>query len=575
MQTTIDTSAELEQAITKLQRGAVRLANLPLEQRIALTQACLEPVHNSAREWVAASCRAKRVEPGTPAGSEEITGGPAAVLRFLQLMLATLRDIQQTGKPRLPGAPRQVEGQLRVPVFPTHELYDSLLFTGFKAETWLEPGVGEAELFGPQLDYMRGTKPVTPTVSLVLGAGNVSSIPVTDALSKILQEGQAVLLKMNPVNAYLGEIFSDALRPLIDAEILQIIQGGAETGAQAIQDDRIGAIHITGSIETHDTIVWGAPGEGQGNPDAQPLIDKPITSELSNVSPWLLVPAEYSANELRAQAETVAASIANNASFNCVATKMVITSRHWPQRKQFLDLLEQHLDAIPPRYAYYPGAANRYQEFSGCPVDPNDGYLPWKLLRNRTPAESPHLFERESFVCVCAETTLEAGSVPEFLEQAVGFANQELWGTLSVAITIPGKTRQQHENAFEQALAELQYGTIGINQWPALAFALMTPPWGGYPTGVSLRDAQSGLGLGPQHLSAKPTAEDGARNADAVVPEAALVCQSSSFRPSCLASVRLVRAAKSLATARAILQRTARLKGKGSGQECYQGAVES
>ena len=42
---------------------------------------------------------------------------------------------------------------------------------------------------------------------LVLGAGNVSSIPATDTISKVFQEGQVVLLKMNPVNEYLGPIF--------------------------------------------------------------------------------------------------------------------------------------------------------------------------------------------------------------------------------------------------------------------------------------------------------------------------------------------------------------------------------
>ncbi len=494
MQTTLDSETELTEAISTLERGAVRLAKLPLAARIELTQACVEPVHRSAGEWVEASCRAKRVEPGTPAGSEEITAGPVAVLRYLRLMLATMRDVQQTGKPRLPGAPRRVEGQLRVPIFPTRELYDSLLFKGFQAETWLEPDVEESDLFGPQLDYLRGSQTPPPTVALVLGAGNVSSIPATDALSKILQDGQAVLLKMNPVNAYLGEIFAEALRPLIEAEFLQIVQGGAETGAQAIQDDRIGAIHITGSIESHDTIVWGSPGAGQRNPEAKPLIDKPITSELSNVSPWMVVPAKYSAKELRSQAETVAASIANNASFNCVATKMVLTSREWPQRTEFLDMLDAQLAAIPKRFAYYPGAVDRYEKYAGCEVDEADQYLPWKLLRDRNPADSPQLFQQESFVCVCAETALDVNSVPEFLQQAVSFANEKLWGTLSAAITITSSARRQYGGDFEQALARLRYGTIGINQWPALVFALMSPPWGGYPTGASLRDAQSGLG---------------------------------------------------------------------------------
>ena len=34
---------------------------------------------------------------------------------------------------------------------------------------------------------------------------------------------------------------------------------------------------------------------------------------------------------------------------------------------------------------------------------------------------------------------------------------------------------------------------MGINYWPALVYAMMSPPWGGYPSGT-LADAQSGIG---------------------------------------------------------------------------------
>ena len=39
----------------------------------------------------------------------------------------------------------------------------------------------------------------------------------------------------------------------------------------------------------------------------------------------------------------------------------------------------------------------------------------------------------------------------------------------------------------------LRYGAVGINHWPALVYAMMSPPWGGYPCGT-LADAQSGIG---------------------------------------------------------------------------------
>ena len=47
--------------------------------------------------------------------------------------------------------------------------------------------------------------------------------------------------------------------------------------------------------------------------------------------------------------------------------------------------------------------------------------------------------------------------------------------------------------SFERALADLRYGAIGVNHWPGLVYAMMSPPWGGYPSGT-LADAQSGIG---------------------------------------------------------------------------------
>src|SRR5262249_4514584 len=170
--------------------------------------------------------------------------------------------------------------------------------------------------------------------------------------------------------------------------------------------------------------------------EEDPLLKKPITSELGNVSPWIVVPGEYSESQLRFQAENVASSITNNASFNCVATKAIITWKDWPQRGQFLDLVEQTLARVPRRRAYYPGAAARFARFTGraAPPDAADT-LPWTLVRKADPQAMPQLFCEESFVCVCAEIGLEASDPRDFLKRAVEFANERLWGTLSASLT--------------------------------------------------------------------------------------------------------------------------------------------
>ena len=486
----------IDRAVAELQQGARRLAASSLEERIGWASACIDSVRTVARDWVEAACRAKRIPAESPARAEEVLVGPVSVVRFLRLMIGTLRDLQSHGVPRLPGKPMLAGGQVRVPVFPTHSLYDRLTFWQFRAETWLQPEVAPESIFGDAPARLTRRSSATPQVAVVLGAGNVSAIPATDALTIILQDDRAVLLKMNPVNDYLGQIFEQALAPLIQAGLLRIIYGAADEGRYAIGHPRVDSIHITGSIETHDALVWGSNSAGrQRQADATPLLTKPITSELGNVTPWAIVPGEYSDAQLRSQAEHIAASITNNASFNCIATKMLITWKRWPARERFLDMLASILEKTPARYAYYPGAAQRFAEFSGGLGIPDEqGNLPWTLRRGVDPESEPHLFERESFVCVTGETTLDADSPREFLDRAVDFMNERLWGTLAAGLTVPNSLRKRDAATLDAALGRLRYGTVGVNQWPGIAFALMSTPWGAYPP-TSLSGVQSGMGF--------------------------------------------------------------------------------
>jgi hypothetical protein len=96
---------------------------------------------------------------------------------------------------------------------------------------------------------------------------------------------------------------------------------------------------------------------------------------------------------------------------------------------------------------------------------------------------------------VCAETALDAPDERAFLKRAVDFANDELWGTLSAAVTVHPSFYKDKAgaDALDAALAGLRHGAIGVNYWPALVYAMMSPPWGGYPSGT-LTDAQSGIG---------------------------------------------------------------------------------
>ena len=487
----------IDAAILRLRQGAVRLARASLAQRTQWTQACIDGVANVAADWAEAACRAKQIPADSTARAEEILVGPVAVLRYLRLLIGTFNDLQSGSEPRLPAKAYRRRDQLRVPIFPTMQLYDRLVFNSLSAECWLQPQVEPNAIFG---DYpARLTREIDPptSVTVVLGAGNVSAIPATDALGKILQDDCAVLLKMNPVNDYLGPVFEQALRPLIDEGILAIIYGGSDVGSYAVHHPQIDRVHLTGSIETHDAIVFGAdPHERHlRKANGSPVVMKPVTSELGNVTPWVILPGDYSDVQLRSQAENIVASITNNASFNCIATKMLITWKRWPARERFLDLIESILARVPPRFAYYPGATARFREFARRePAASNDGTLPWTLRRGASADRDSELFERESFVCVTGEMALDATSPHAFLDAAIELMNNRLWGTLAAAITVPDAWQKRDPASLEAAIARLRYGTIGINLWPGVAYALMSPPWGAFP-GSTLSDVQSGVGF--------------------------------------------------------------------------------
>ncbi len=485
--------SEIDQALKELTEANRISIGLSVEHRIQLTELCLRSLSEAAEKWVDLCCHAKQIPKDSPVRAEEVLAGPVSVARFLQVLLISLQAIQRSGKPQLPGAPVQTpEQEWRVPVFPTRGIDDAIVFAGLKAEAWLKPGVESESLFN--LDHLERHSLTPLPLTLVLGAGNVSAIPATDVLTKILQDGERVLLKMNPVNDYLKPVFEQSFEPLIESDLLRIVCGNAEESAAIVENPAIDRIHITGSTQTHDAIVWGGdPVERESRKQSnQPKIDAPITSELGNVSPWIVVPGKYSDKQLRFQAENIAASIMNNASFNCLATKVIITAANWEQREQFLAMIEQFLEKSPRRFAYYPGAAERWERFAEDVPDDKE-YLPWRLIRDANPQMMPALFQEESFVCVCAETAIDSVSDTDFLEQAVNFVNDQVWGTLCATITVPDQFRKSEQDFLDRCISRMDYGAVGINHWPALNYAFMSTPWGGAP-GADLRSVTSGIG---------------------------------------------------------------------------------
>ncbi|MBI4616134.1 MAG: aldehyde dehydrogenase family protein, partial [Planctomycetes bacterium] len=437
---------ELDRSVEELASAKARWVATGIPRRTLLLKRAIADTLEGAPEMVRDACRAKGLDSRGPGAAEDWLGGPLTTLRNFRLLVRSLREIGAGGRTELrkDAIRRRPDGQIAVEVFPVGAK-EKILSAGFRAEVWMEPGVAEEDLPRTMARAYQPDFPRAGKVALVLGAGNVASIGPTDVLYKLFNENQVAVLKMNPVNDYLGLHVERGLAAFIEEGVLRVVYGGAAEGDHLVRHPGVDEIHITGSAAVHDAIVWGPPGPEQeaAKREHRPKTTKRVTSELGCVTPVLVVPGEWTERELAFQAENVATMVANNASFNCNAAKVLVTAQGWPQRKAFLEALAATLASLPARRAYYPGTDRKYDAFLAAHPEARplakrtEGVIPWTLIEGVDPSRPDDIvFNQEAWCGVLAETALPARDPGEYLEAAVEFANDRVWGTLSASVLV-------------------------------------------------------------------------------------------------------------------------------------------
>jgi acyl-CoA reductase-like NAD-dependent aldehyde dehydrogenase len=466
---------EIDDTLARLKARAPYWAALDIVERIAHLRACLDGVARVAPEWVSRAAALKGAGDRADLAGEECLAGPVPVARNIRLLIEALESEAQ---PPPVSLTTRRSGQHVATILPV-SLHDRLLFHGFHSDVWIEPGRAPT-----QGRFYR--EPATGgVVTLVLGAGNVSAISLMDVLHKMFVEGSVVLLKMHPLLAPLGEPFRRAFESLASDGCFAIVYGDAGVGAELVDHPLVDAIHVTGSVETYDRIANNT---------------RPITSELGCVTPVIVAPGEWSSDELDFQARHIASMLVHNASHNCTAAQVLVTSRAWRDRGELLARVRSHLSALPPRATWYPDARARYDEFvrhhapAWCSPAHREQDVPWTIVEGVLPERHAFAFERELFCGGLVEVTIDVAAPDAFLGAATSFANARLWGTLSAVMLIDDDIRRQHAQALDRAIESLRYGAIGINIWSGAIFGLASPPWGAFP-GSTRGDIQSGSGF--------------------------------------------------------------------------------
>jgi acyl-CoA reductase-like NAD-dependent aldehyde dehydrogenase len=500
--------AGLDAVVADLRAGLPTWVSLPLAERIELLRVARGRVGREADGIVAAGCAAQGIAEDSRWAADlwaDLSPLPGHLSAFEEV----LARVAAGREPLAAGAVHiRQDGQVVVDVAPATRKEHLLLGAwGLRGQVWMQPGVDAVEVRASAARAYRGSGFDDPGVALVLGAGNAAFLPAGDILQMLIAQGCVVVVKLNPVNAFLRPFFERIFADFVERGWVRFVDGGAEVGQYLALHRGVDRVHMTGSAATYDALVWGVGDEAVRNRAAgRPLLVKPVSAELGGVSPMIVVPGSWSASDVRLQAGRITYAKLHNCGHICSAAQVLVLPEGWAQGDALLDEVRAMMRALPPRPPYYPGSAAKVaRALAGQPRA--EALLPpdrqW-LVDGLDPDSDPSLFRDEVFADVLGVVRLPAPTVAGYLDAATDFANERLAGNLGATVLVDPGTARTEAAALDRAVRDLRYGAIGVNSWAVLAASLGYPTWGGFP-GNTRENIGSGIGtMGNAFMLAEP-----------------------------------------------------------------------
>jgi hypothetical protein len=491
---TVDVAA-LDAAVGKVRAGLPSWVALPVEEKAGLVHRLRrrfgDEVPGMVEDW--------RIAQGMKPESfwlGDVWAGFVPLPNLIRGWEATLTRLARGERLVAPKAVgHDPHGQVTVDAFPPSRT-DQLLFMGYSGRVRLAPGTSIDQVLTAG-DALRDGEFPDAGVTLLLAAGNFGYLPPADALALLLGNGCTVVMKLNPVNAYLRPALERVFVEFIDAGWLTIVEGGPEVGAHLAHHPEVDRIHMTGSAATYDALVWGTgPDAEQRRSTGQRLLDKPFTAELGGVNPLIVAPGRWTRHDVRRQADHIAYAKLINCGHACSATQILVLPDGWDQADLLLDDLRGFLRTLEPRTPYYPGSdarvARALADQDHVEALGPDGHR--FLVTGLAPDRECSLFRDEVFADVLGVVRLPAPDVESYLARAVGFANEALTGTLSATLLVDTDTETHHREAVTSAVLGLRYGAVGVNEHAGFSCGIPQLLWGAYP-GNAPEDIGSGIGF--------------------------------------------------------------------------------
>ena len=478
---------DIDRNISKLRVNSSEFLNIDKITLITLLNQTIENIKAISYYWATLASEKKGILNKSKEGEEWI-GGPFTCIYAIQYFIDSLQNEDGLNISNFDDSTKSYK------VFPTKTI-EKLLFPFLEGEVRFGKN-----LSFEQINEFRGFanrfKNNKSKITLILGAGNVSSIPVLDALFHMIAYKSVIYMKLNPVNDYLLPIFTQVFEPFISRGYMIITEGDMEASKYLTQHEGFHHTHLTGSNFTYENIVYGKIlNDKERSVKTLPKVNKkPITTELGNVTPIIVHPGNWSRSEIKHQAKKIVTAKLNNSGFNCIAAQVIVLPKDWKHTQKLKDDILFYLKKVGDTTSYYPGASENLDQLLET-----ENYEQINNLSCNTPFLVSDLdLEKEYANKEVWSTALYFKEIPytsneNFCSNSIEYVNNELWGNLGVTVLIKNHRKKTNQSILNDYVENLKYGTVAINEWSALGFVIPTLPWGGYP-GNKDNDIQSGQG---------------------------------------------------------------------------------
>eukprot|EP00808_Paulinella_micropora_P021256 g71242.t1 len=339
---------EAIEAIESVAKKKERWAAVSAAERLDILKEILENLREHMLEWAYVSAHMHGYEFDNPAQQHligEVWGkGPLVLVAWLRSLITLYTSLAKHGRPPyLPRAKDLGNGTWQVTTY------------GMSGHGWL--GLASDDMSvkvtvkGPPKQFNPLSQPAGLTG--ILGAGNFDG--PSELMHALFLENRVVVFKVNPVVKEVAPVLQKILKPLISRGFLAMLIGEVNIGQAVTNYPLVDSLCITGSHHTYDAIVWADKEKKRKQ------VAKPFKAELGSVNPWIVCPGEWTAKEIDRQAQHLVAAKMFNAGHICASPQVILTSKSWSLRQEFLAAVKKHLSSYPGTRMYYPQSDVKYK----------------------------------------------------------------------------------------------------------------------------------------------------------------------------------------------------------------------